>query len=315
MNKSTRQRLILAGPTASGKSALALAVAEQTGAVIINADSMQLYRELRLITARPSREEERRAPHALYGTLSTAEAATAESWRQDVVTLLDGLGDTPALLVGGTGLYIKALMEGFADLPQVPQEVRDAVGELHAAEGALPFHARLAAVDPASAERLRPSDSQRVKRAYEVWAATGKPFSSFLNAPRSGPPEGYSYIPIVLAPDRAWLYDRINQRFSQMVETGALEEIAAFADLLPQLPKDAPLRKAVGVPELLSYHQGEIGLREAITLAQAASRQYAKRQTTWFKHQLSQALTVNPQEYDQAMQEILSIMTQTNLTR
>lgn len=315
MNKSTRQRLILAGPTASGKSALALAVAEQTGAVIINADSMQLYRELRLITARPSVTEEAQAPHALYGTLSTAEAATAESWRQDVVTLLDGLGDTPALLVGGTGLYIKALMEGFADLPQVPQEVRDAVGELHAAEGALTFHARLAAVDPASAARLRPSDSQRVKRAYEVWVATGKPFSSFLNAPRSGPPEGYSFVPVVLAPDRAWLYDRINQRFSQMVETGALEEIAVFAELLPDLPKDAPLRKAVGVPELLSYHQGEIGLPEAITLAQAASRQYAKRQTTWFKHQLSQALTVNPQEYDQAMQEILSIMTQTNLTR
>ncbi len=314
MNKSIRQRLILAGPTASGKSALALAVAEQTSAVIINADSMQLYRELRLITARPSVTEETQAPHALYGTLSTAEAATAESWRHAVVTLLDGLGDTPALLVGGTGLYIKALMEGFADLPQVPPEVREDVGALHLAEGALAFHARLAAVDPASAERLRPSDSQRVKRAYEVWAATGKPFSRFLNAPRSGPPDGYRFIPIVLAPDRAWLYERINQRFIQMIDAGALAEITAFAARLPQLPKDAPLRKAVGVPELLSYHRGEIGLPEAITLAQASSRQYAKRQTTWFKHQLSQALTVDPQDYDQAMQEILSIMTQTNLT-
>jgi tRNA dimethylallyltransferase len=314
MTKNRRQRLILAGPTASGKSALALAVAERTSAVIINADSMQLYRELRLITARPSVMEETQAPHALYGTLSTAEAATAESWRHAVVTLLDSLGDTPALLVGGTGLYIKALMEGFADLPQVPPELREDVGALHLAEGALAFHARLAAVDPASAERLRPSDSQRVKRAYEVWAATGKPFSGFLNAPRSGPPDGYRFIPIVLAPDRAWLYERINQRFTQMIDAGALAEIAAFADLLPQLPKDTPLRKAVGVPELLSYHWGEIGLPEAITLAQASSRQYAKRQTTWFKHQLSQALTVNPQDYDQAMQEILSIMTQTNLT-
>ncbi|MCK6442958.1 tRNA (adenosine(37)-N6)-dimethylallyltransferase MiaA [Elstera cyanobacteriorum] len=312
--KGVKKRLILAGPTASGKSALAVAVAEATGAVIVNADSMQLYQELRLITARPSRAEEARAPHALYGHLSTAAAATAESWRAQVVTLLDGLDETPALLVGGTGLYMKALMEGFADMPQVPPTIREEVAALHAAEGALGFHARLAAVDPASAERLRPSDSQRVKRAYEVWAATGTPFSRFIDAPRSGPPEGYEFIPVVLAPDRAWLYDRINRRFEAMMAQGALEEVVQFATLLPDLPRDAPLRKALGVPELLAHLRGEIALPDAVTLAQAASRQYAKRQTTWFKHQLSQALTVNPQDYDQAMHQILSIMSKTSLT-
>lgn len=312
--KGVKKRLILAGPTASGKSALALAVAEAIGAVIVNADSMQLYRELRLITARPSREEEARAPHMLYGHLPTAEPATAESWRAQVVELLDGLGDTPALLVGGTGLYIKALMEGFADMPPVPPTIREAVAALHAAEGALGFHARLASVDPASAERLRPSDSQRVKRAYEVWAATGTPFSRFIDAPRSGPPAGYIFVPVVLAPDRAWLYDRINRRFEMMLDQGALTEVAQFATLLPDLPRDAPLRKALGVPELLAHLSGELSLADAVTLAQAASRQYAKRQTTWFRHQLSQALTVNPQDYDQAMRQILSIMSKTDLT-
>ncbi len=271
---------------------------------------MQLYRDLSVVTARPSPEEEAQAPHRLYGVLTgvgpAAETCTAQRWRVMAIAEIaaaHAAGAVP-ILVGGTGLYLKALVEGLSEIPAIPAEVRAEAVARHTELGAEAFHAELARMDPATAARLPPSDTQRLTRAWEVCRATGRPFSDWIAAPRSGPPPGVAFRTYILMPDRAWLHQRIDARLWQMIEQGALEELAPLADLLPE----SPLGKAVGVPELLAYSQGRVDLPQAVALAQAATRQYAKRQCTFFRRQLPAARIGGAQEYSNFRDEIFSII-------
>ncbi|MBB3772471.1 tRNA dimethylallyltransferase [Angulomicrobium tetraedrale] len=277
--------VLIAGPTASGKSALALALAERTGGVVINADSMQVYRDLRVLTARPSAEEEARAPHRLYGHVDGAQDYSAAHWLEDAAAVL---AETEAegrlsIVIGGTGLYFKALTLGLSPMPSIPPEVRARVRALD--ETAPELHARLRAIDPETAARLRPSDTQRLMRAIEVFEATGRPLASWQAEP-AGPPvlPGEETVRIFLATDRAALRARIAARFHTMMDMGALEEAKAL--LARGLPADRTILKAHGMPWFARHLAGEITREEAIEGGIADTRHYAKRQDTWFRHQL-----------------------------
>jgi len=277
--------IVLAGPTASGKSALALELARRCDGVIVNADSMQVYRELRIVTARPSPEEEARAPHRLYGILPAAGPCSAARWlglARAEIAAARAAGKLP-IVVGGTGLYLRVLQQGIADIPDVPPGIRDGLALRLAEEGLPALHARLAAVDPASAARIRPTDRQRVLRALEVWDATGRPLSTW----QAEGAAGASVAPIAwiwLDPPRADMHARAATRFRAMIAAGALEEVRAFRAL--GLDPALPAMKALGVPELIRHLAGDMPLEAAIEQAVAATRQYIKRQTTWFRHQL-----------------------------
>ena len=281
MGKEARL-IVIAGPTASGKSALALAAARRFGGTVINADSMQVYDNLRIVTARPTLAEEAMAPHRLYGVLPGADYCSAGRWREMALTEI-ACSKVP-ILVGGTGLYIRSLLDGIVDLPPIPPEVRHAARDLAARLGPA-FHAELSLLDPAMASRLRPTDLQRQVRAYEVLKATGRSLAEWQSLPTSGFPG--SALVISLNPPADLLRTRIDQRFAAMVSAGALEEVAAL-----DMPDDAPLGKAVGVPELRAHVRGEMDLPAAIAAGQAASRAYAKRQRTWFRHQLTSNLVI-----------------------
>ncbi|HUI96372.1 MAG TPA: tRNA (adenosine(37)-N6)-dimethylallyltransferase MiaA [Xanthobacteraceae bacterium] len=277
--------VLIAGPTASGKSALALRLAERLGGTIINADSMQVYRDLRIITARPTPAEEARVPHRLYGHVDAAvnysvghyvtdaAAALAEARRQG----------RPAIVVGGTGLYFKALTAGLAAVPPIPPDIRAAVRARLAEHGAPALHAELARHDPAAAARLGPNDRTRVSRALEVVEATGRPLADW-HTEGQPPLVAPSAARLFIAPDRAELYARIDARFATMIAGGALDEARALAarGLDPLLPA----MKAHGIPWLIRHLAGEITLAEAVRQAQLDTRHYAKRQFTWFRHQL-----------------------------
>jgi tRNA dimethylallyltransferase len=276
--------LIVAGPTASGKSALALALAERLGGEVINADSMQVYRDLRILTARPTPEEEARVPHALYGILDAAEPASAGWWRTAALEAMSRAreaGRVP-ILCGGTGLWLSALVNGIGAIPPVPAAVRAEARALAARIGAPSLHARLAAQDPETAARLEPADTQRVIRAWEVLAATGKGLSAWW-AERREAPAPWRFAMVLLRPPRQELRAAIDARFVAMVKAGALEEVRALAarGLDPALPA----MKAHGVPNLIAFLEGGLPLAQAIAEAQAMVRQYAKRQDTWFRHQ------------------------------
>ena len=277
---------LIAGPTASGKSALALRLAELTGGEIVNADSMQLYRDLRLLTARPSAEEEARAPHHLFGSADAADAWSVGRWRAAAVAVLRKIamrGGT-AIVVGGTGLYFKALTEGLADLPPTPAAVRAQAAQDFAALGEPAFRARLAERDPAAAARIERGDAQRLKRAWEVWAATGVALSA--HQARTEPTLGSgAWRGVALDPPRAALYRRCDARLAAMLGAGALDEVAALAarGLDPALP----LMKAVGFREIAAHLRGETTLAEALAAAQQETRRYAKRQSTWLRGQMA----------------------------
>jgi tRNA dimethylallyltransferase len=289
--------VLIAGPTASGKSALALDLARRFDGVVINADSMQVYRDLAIITARPSATETTLAPHRLYGTVDAAEnfsvgrwvaAATAEIGRAEAEGALP-------ILVGGTGLYFKALREGLSAIPPVPAELRETVRA--EAEGMAPseLHARLASVDPRTAARLRPSDPQRIVRALEVFAATGRPLADWQEDGREpGVLAGSTVAAVFLTVDRASLRRRIDERFVAMMEAGALDEVTRLAarNLDPALPA----MRAHGVPGLMAYLQGEATLDDAIARGQKDTRAYAKRQETWFRHQMPDFAALGPAE-------------------
>ncbi len=285
----TTGTILIGGPTASGKSGLALALAEaledSIGATIINADSMQVYSELRIVTARPTPEDEARAPHELYGVMTGAQACSAGHWRRMALERIEAAnqaGRVP-IVVGGTGLYLKALTEGLADIPEIPPEVRDAARSRMEAIGAAAFHGELAKVDPQAAARLAPGDSQRLIRAWEVWQATGE---SLIDWQKRINPEDRLAGPaakVVLMPTREEVYARADARVTAMVAAGALEEVRALDDL--GLPSDLPIQRAVGVPEFRAAVRGEMALREATERAQQSSRRFAKRQYTWFRHQ------------------------------
>ncbi|WP_018387763.1 tRNA (adenosine(37)-N6)-dimethylallyltransferase MiaA [Ancylobacter sp. FA202] len=284
--RAARPRAVLiAGPTASGKSALALELAERTGGVVINADSMQVYRDLRVLSARPTPEEEARAQHLLYGHVDGAMEYSVAHWLKDARASLNAAeaqGRLP-IFTGGTGLYFKALTQGLSPIPAIPAEIRDAVRGLDLDAPAL--HARLAAVDSETAARLRPSDTQRLMRALEVFEATGRPLARWQEAPAEGPVlPAADCVRLFLATDRTVLRARIADRFHAMMAQGALEEARAL--LARGLPADRTLLKAHGMPWFARHLAGEIPLKAAVEGAILDTRHYAKRQETWFRHQL-----------------------------
>jgi tRNA dimethylallyltransferase len=272
--------LIVAGPTCSGKSALALALAERLGGTVINADSMQVYRELRVLTARPSPAEEAAVPHRLFGVRPAAEAGSAAWWRgAALAAMAESAGRLP-ILCGGTGLYFAALTAGLAEIPDPGQAARETARGLLAELGPVALHAQLAEADPATAARLRPNDGQRIARAYEVWLGTGTPLSEWQARPGERAP--WRFAAILLAPPRDELRAAIAGRFAAMLQAGALEEVRGLLAL--GLDPALPAMRAHGVPELSAYLRGEITLDEAARRAELVTGQYAKRQATWYRH-------------------------------
>jgi tRNA dimethylallyltransferase len=281
--------IVVGGPTASGKSALALDLAEEFGGTVINADSMQIYRELSVLTARPTGADEARAPHRLYGALPDSERCSAARWQAmalEEIRTARASGRVP-IVVGGTGLYLRALMEGLADIPPVPAAIRASIRDLQADIGSPGLHALLTERDPETAARLKPGDTQRLLRAVEVLEATGRSITAWQSDPVAGPPAGLRFLPVVVDPPRETLYAACDGRFDKMIELGALDEVRGLMAL--DLPADLPVMKALGVPELSSYLRSEIGLSEAAASARQSTRRYAKRQGTWFRHQLAPA--------------------------
>jgi tRNA dimethylallyltransferase len=286
--------VLIAGPTASGKSALGIKLARALDGVVINADSMQVYRDLRVITARPTPGEEAEAPHRLYGHVDAAVNFSVGRYVADAVQVLQEIkGRKLPIFVGGTGLYFKALTEGLSDMPSVPEAVREQVRRDSEGVETPELHHLLAERDPETARTLRPSDRLRIQRALEIFAATGQPLVSFHGARQPGPLSDVPVVKLFLAPDRDDLRRRIDGRFLAMMDQGALEEIRALGErnLDPMLPA----MRAHGVPGLLAYLRGEIPLDEAIARGQGDTRRYAKRQFTWFRHQLSDWRWVEPE--------------------
>jgi tRNA dimethylallyltransferase len=280
--------VVIGGPTAGGKSALALAVARAFDGVVINADSLQVYRELAVLTARPGAAELAQAPHRLYGVLPAAAACSAGRWRALARAEIDAAAATGRLpvLVGGTGLYLRALSHGLAPVPAIPAELRAAAADRLARLGPAAFHAELARRDPVMAGRLRPGDRQRLLRAWEVVEATGRSLADWQRAPRNAP-DGLAIAAFVVAPPRAALHAACDGRFVRMLAAGALDEARAIAAL--DLDPGLPAMKALGLRELQRHLRGELTLAAAAAAAQAATRRYAKRQLTWFRHQMPEA--------------------------
>jgi tRNA dimethylallyltransferase len=299
--------VLIAGPTASGKSALALALAQATGGTVINTDSMQVYRDLRILTARPAPDEEARVPHRLYGTVDAAVNCSAGAWISDAAQMLEEVQADSRLPIftGGSGLYFKALTRGLSAVPPIAPEIRDSVRERLERDGVEVLHAELAVRDPVAAAKLKPRDRSRIARALEVVEATGR---SLTDWHREGLPP---LLPedqtaaLFLNPDRDALYARIDQRFSRMIEAGALEEVAALA--ARKLDPLLPAMKAHGVPALIRHLCGEITLDEAVEIGRADTRHYAKRQFTWFRHQLPEFAWVEPGEASAWISHALSL--------
>ena len=293
--------ILIAGPTASGKSALALRLARTLDGVVINADSMQVYADLRIITARPSLDDEVRVPHRLFGMIDGATPYSVTLWLADVAQALAAVqasGRVP-IVVGGTGLYFKALLQGLSDIPPVPDAIRS---EIRAWAAGLPperLHAELARRDPLMAAHLRPSDPQRVTRALEVLAATGESLVTFQR--KREPPllDAARCVGVALTIDRPTLRERIDRRFETMMAAGALDEARVFA--ARTLDPSLPAMRAIGVPPLLDHLAGRISLAEAVARGQADTRRYIKRQETFLRHQLPSLVNIAPSEADDAI--------------
>jgi len=285
-NNSRPAAVLIAGPTASGKSALALELARTFDGIVINTDSMQVYADLRVLTARPTPAEEQSAPHRLYGSIDGAVNFSVGHFQRQAATILaeiDAAGRLP-IFVGGTGLYFRALDEGLSDLPEVPDAIRDAIRTEADGQQAETLHAWLAERDPESAARLRPTDRMRVMRALEIFAATGRPIGSFHDSRQPGPLAGRPLLKVFLAVERDELRRRIDARFLTMMEHGALDEVAALRER--NLDPLLPVMRAHGVPRLIAHLDGALSLGEAIQRGQDDTRRYAKRQHTWFRHQM-----------------------------
>jgi tRNA dimethylallyltransferase len=282
-----RAAVLIAGPTASGKSRLAIEMAVRIGGIVINADSMQVYRELRLLTARPSPEDEAAAPHRLYGHAPASERYSVGRWLADVAVALEEARrqDRVPIIVGGTGLYFKALTEGLSTVPPIPLEVRSAIaGEAEGVETA-ELHGRLAARDPQDAAAIRPSDRSRILRALEVFAATGRALADWNRGEARPLLDPAAAECLVLDIDRALLHARIGARAEAMVMSGALAEARALAAL--GLDPAASPMKAIGVRELLAHAAGDLSLEEAVAAMKTETRRYARRQLTWFRNQMA----------------------------
>tara|TARA_R110000868_G_scaffold11516_2_gene56292 strand:- start:29031 stop:29951 length:921 start_codon:yes stop_codon:yes gene_type:complete len=276
--------LLIVGPTAAGKTALALAAARRLDGEIVNADSMQIYAGLPLITAQPSASDQARAPHHLFGHVDPAERWSVGHWAEAAmaqITAIQARGRT-AIIVGGTGLYFHALTKGLAPVPEIDPQARARVEALIVSEGLKGLHREALRLDPQATGRVKPTDRQRLTRIAEVGYSTGQSLSSFQVETRPLLPQD-AWRGIVIEPDRQALYDRINRRFSQMLAEGALDEVRAFAAL--GLDPTLPASKALGVPPLMAHLRGELSLEDSVTLATRDSRRYAKRQMTWSRNQ------------------------------
>jgi tRNA dimethylallyltransferase len=284
----TRQVILIAGPTASGKSTLALRLAEETRGVIINTDSMQVYDVLNLLTARPGPDDLKIAPHYLYGHVPPAIAYSTGRWFSDVERTLNRpeLSEKTVIFVGGTGLYFRALLGGLSAMPEIPADVRAYWRQQDAVQGAEKLHAILSRKDPLAASSLRPTDSQRIVRALEVIDASGRSIIEWQK--ETGRPliNGDAARKIVIAPDRQWLGERIATRFEMMMRGGAADEVKVLLSL--GLSAELPAMRAIGVREISEMLAGRLRIEEAAELATIATRQYAKRQTTWFRNQLGE---------------------------
>lgn len=287
--------ILIAGPTASGKSALAISLAARLGGVVVNADSMQVYRDLAILTARPEPRDMALAPHLLFGDVDGAVNYSVGCYLEDAGSALMRLREQDALpvFVGGTGLYFKALTQGLSDIPKVPEEVRAVVRAR--AQGLPPaaLHAELAACDPLTAQRLRPSDPQRILRALEVFAATGQSLASFQKLKQTPLLDAEQCLAVFLAPERDVLHAAIDHRFDLMMSRGALAEVEALRRR--QLDPALPVMRAHGVPHLLAHLDGRLPLAEAVRLGKSDTRQYAKRQFTFVRHQLPQFRWIAPE--------------------
>ncbi|MBL71523.1 MAG: tRNA (adenosine(37)-N6)-dimethylallyltransferase MiaA [Rhodobiaceae bacterium] len=298
--------ILIAGATASGKSALALALAEKFNGCVINADSMQVYGTLNVLTARPPKEDLRRAPHRLYGHVPVAAPYSVGQWQAEALAAIDEAqenGQCP-ILVGGTGLYFKSLIEGLADIPDIPDNVRDSLRARLDSDGLAALYAELQSVDGVLAERLPPTDSQRILRGLEVFEATGEPLSQWQKQVQKPPLT--DYCGILLMPDRDWLYARCNARYEAMLAAGAQQEVEELWAL--NLPPDANGLKALGVGQIMAYLQGEIDAEVATAQAQQATRRYAKRQMTWFRNQMSDWKSFSEQDYENNFAKIFSFI-------
>jgi len=302
--------ILIAGPTASGKSALALTLAEKHGGTVINADSMQVYRDLRIITARPTPEEEARVPHRLYGHVDAAVNYSVGRWCTEAAAVLAETTreGRAAIVVGGTGLYFSALTRGLAAVPPIPAQIRDEVRGRLAKEGVEALHAELARHDPAAAARLRPGDRARVTRALEVVLATGRSLLQWHEDHMPARVDAARAAKIFLMPDREALLARIDARFDAMMSAGALEEVRALA--ARHLDPNLPAMKAHGVPWLVRHLSGAITLAEAVEGAKRDTRQYTKRQATWFRNQLPDFSWVEPQHALAAIEAQLQTLAQ-----
>ena len=286
--------VLIAGPTASGKSAAALALAEALNGVIINADSMQVYAEAPILTAQPSTDDKARAPHLLYGHVSARDSYSVGRYAADAAAALAKArtdGKLP-IFVGGTGLYFMALTQGLAHVPPIAPEIRESARALLAQIGVQALHARLAAVDAKTAAQLRPTDPQRVLRAFEVWQATGRSLADWQQSPAEPILKNLTLAKFVVELPRAQLRARIATRFEAMVEAGGLAEALALKELDPALPA----ARLLGLRPLINLSEGRLSKAEALALAITATRQFAKRQMTWFRHRMADYVWFNPCE-------------------
>ncbi len=284
--RALKGAVLIAGPTASGKSGLALRLARELGGAVVNADSMQVYSVLKVLTARPGPDELSAAPHLLYGHVHPSQSYSTGQWLRDVECLVESgaFAEQRPIFTGGTGLYFTALVDGLSQMPDIPAEVRDRWRAALAADGARELHRRLQLEDAEAAQRIRPGDGQRIVRALEVLETSGRSITAW-QAQRGRPlVDRAAARLIVLEPDRGELARRIRSRFERMVENGAMEEVRELLSL--GLAPSMPAMKAIGVPELTDAISGRSSMAEAIERAATATRQYAKRQSTWFRNQL-----------------------------
>ena len=298
---------MIAGPTASGKSELAIALAERLNGVVINADALQVYADLKVLTARPRQADEARVPHRLYGVLSGNESCSAGRWSglaTAEVRAAHDAGSVP-VLVGGTGLYLDALINGLAEIPDIEPGYRTAAADLYVELGPEAFRAALAQRDPVSAARFPPQDRQRLTRAWEVVEATGRPLPEWQDAPVQAPE--FSFTSVLVWPPRETLYERCDQRFDLIMEQGGLAEVEA----LTRAGRHAgfPVSKAIGVQELGAFLAGTVSLDDAVTAAKTATRRFAKRQRTWFRHRFNAQHTLTEKLYSKNTDTLLSEIT------
>lgn len=301
----TPDAILIAGPTASGKSAVAMRLAERVGGAIVNADAMQVYREIPILSARPTAEDEARVPHYLYGFVGAHDPFSVGRWAEAVGPVLNEVrqrGLVP-IVTGGTGLYFAALLNGLSPIPEIHASIRVEARTKHAELGNERFHALLAERDPVMAARLNPGDSQRMVRAWEVIEATGQSLDEWQKL-KGKPVLTGDIARFVLKPNRDWLRGRIQVRFDAMVRDGALDELRTLGPLDP----DLPAARALGVPQLMAHLRGEVSLADAVERAVTETRQYAKRQMTWFRHQMPDWTVIERSEPGEMLDVLLGAL-------